>query len=238
MEKQKEKQDQEISTKLGAIVLVIIAITVFVFTFKIIQKREVAETPQNVIAQPKSTEGNPTNKEFDVSDNWTLVSHDNFWNNPKFFAHPNYKFPNIKFSYPDNWKFACCNDMDFGSAHTIYSKDNDTSLPYIKITNYELSGCPNEEETCPIDKTIKITADQKYKILTSSISSSNILSKLKLESLNTYAFAYNETEISDKNSRSYVINLGSAVIKVAFVNYELLDNNFIEDFLNRISFEK
>jgi hypothetical protein len=57
MTKQKEGQDdQKISTGLGTIVLVIIAITVFAFVFKIIQKREVADVPQNVAVQPKPVE--------------------------------------------------------------------------------------------------------------------------------------------------------------------------------------
>jgi hypothetical protein len=71
---------------------------------------------------------------------WKEVTHANFWKNSAFFANSDYKFADIKFSYPSNWNFACCVDMDDRSAHTIFSSmEYDTKLPYITVTDYALT---------------------------------------------------------------------------------------------------
>lgn len=225
-------KNQKVDTLLGAIILIIIAITVGVFVWKVEKGQEQNET-QNIIPGKINNE-----KNFNTSNNWTLVSHENFWNNPNIFQNPSYKFPNIKFSYPDNWKFACCNDMDYASTHIIYSSENNSSLPYIKITDYALRGCNGSETQCSLDKIVNISADKKYKMLTSSVESDKILPNFKIDSLNLNSFVYNKTEQENKKSREYLLDLGNAVAGIEFINYELLNEDFISNFLNRIYFEK
>jgi hypothetical protein len=229
--------NQKISTGIGTIIIVIIAITVGMFVWKNSKKIFTNLNSQTLLQSNREDDLKKENN-IEISDKWTLVSHYNFWNNPNVFLRSAYNFPNIKFSYPENWEFKCCGDMDYGSEHFInLSKNHDKSMPYIRITDYILSGCTNSKNDCPIDKTVKLTANEKFNRLISSVASDKILPKLELKKLNTNAFVYNKTERDNKSSKAYMINLGNDVIQVDFINYELLDDKFIKNFLNRISFE-
>lgn len=227
--------NKKIPTSVGIIVIIVIAIAVIVLVWKCGENK-----PIQIDKQLSLQNNNLLKKEneFKISDKWTLVSHGNFWNNPNLFVNRNYNFPKIEFSYPDNWDFKCCNDTDQASTHMIYSsKDHNKSLPYIRITDYVLSGCPTSQSNCSLDKTVKISADGKFNRLTSTIPAEDVLSKIKLNSLDTTAFAFNKLEEGNKTSKGYLINLGNDVIEIDFVNYELIGDTFIEKFLNRISFE-
>ncbi|HLN18903.1 MAG TPA: hypothetical protein VK255_01905, partial [Patescibacteria group bacterium] len=218
----------------GVIVIVVIAITIGMLVWKYEKSIKINQQTSSQNNKPNLEENN----NFEISNKWTLVSHENFWDNPNLFANRNYKFPNIEFSYPENWNFKCCGDMDHASEHIIYSsKKHASSLPYIRITDYVLSGCPNFQSTCPIDKTVKITANEKFNRLISNVSQDKILQKIELSKLSTSAFVYQKTEKNNKISKAYLLNLKDDVVEVDFVNYESLDENFINDFLNRISFE-
>lgn len=183
-----------------------------------------------------------TSDRIEISDKWVEVNHANFWNNSNLFANGKYHFPNIKFSYPEGWKFSCCNDMDSTSVHNIFSSQkSDTTLPYIRLTDYSLVACPNTEVSCSLDKQVKVTALEKFKQLTSSIPTSSVLSETTLSNLNkTVAFVYQKQETSGKLSKVYLVNLGDGVIEIDFVNYELINNSesFIGDFLKNFSFER
>lgn len=228
--------NKKIPTSVGTIVIVIIAITVGVLVWE--WENNKSSTNQHPTVQNNKSDNLDKKSNVEISANWTLVSHYNFWNNPNVFKRSPYNFPNIKFSYPENWDFRCCNDMDFVSTHIIYSsKDRDTTLPFIRISNIGLNGCPKSQNTCSIDKTIRLTADEKFSRLVSAISSDKALPKLELKNLKTNAFVYKKLETNNMPSRGYLINLGNRVIEVDFVNYELLDEKFIENFLNRIEFE-
>lgn len=186
----------------------------------------------------KSTSSSVNKSVSEISNKWVLVSHGNFWSNPNFFANRNYKFPNITFSYPDNWKFQCCGDTGNSSEHLIFSSENrDMSLPYIRITDHVLSGCSDAQKSCSLDKAVKVTADEKFRQLVSFVPEEDILPKLRLEKLNTVAFVYNKHEKNNTLSKGYIINLGNDVVGIDFINYELLSDTFIENFLNRIAFE-
>lgn len=226
--------NKKIPTWLGTTVIIIIAITVGMFVWKI-EKNKIIKSSSQISVKNIDLEKENSVK---TSDKWTSVSHENFWNNPNLFANRDYKFPNIEFSYPSDWKFQCCNDTNNGSTHIIYSsKDRDKSLPYIRITDYVLSGCPSLKNDCSIDKIVKLTANEKFSRLISAVSSDNILPKLELKNINTSAFVFNKTEKDDITSRAYIINLGNDVIQVDFIDYKSLDDKFIENFLNRIYFE-
>jgi hypothetical protein len=230
---------KKIPIGVGIVVIVIIAITIGLLVWKY-EKSKPAQINQQLSVPNNKPSDNMENKnKVEIADNWTLVSHYNFWNNPEKFKTPNKnRFPGIKFSYPENWEFRCCNDMDFVSTHTIYSsKDRDTTLPFIRISNIGLTGCPKAQDTCSIDKTIKLTADEKFSRLIDAVSKDKVSPKIELKKLKTYAFVYEKTEKNGKFSKAYLINLPDGVVEIDFINYELLDEKFIENFLNRIEFE-
>ena len=182
-----------------------------------------------------------TSDRIEISNKWVEVNRANFWNNPDLFAGGKYRFPNIKFFYPVGWKFSCCNDMDTASIHNIFSSQKaDTAHPYIRLTDYNLTGCPNAEGSCSIDKQVKVTATEKFQQLISAIPVTSVLTEAKVTNLNTTAFVYQGQEANGKLSKAYIINLGNDVIEVDFVNHELINNSeaFIEDFLKSLSFEQ
>ena len=225
------------NVKLLIIVIIIITAIAGIFVSEYVKNKSSGPNPQISVQINKDNDLKKDNK-FEIFDKWTLVSRENFWDNPKIFANRNYNFPNIKFSYPDNWEFQCCNDMDYASTHIIYSsKDRNKSLPYIRITDYVLSGCLNSQSDCSLGEIAKITADEKFNQLTSVIPARDVLPKAKLNNLNTTAFVYKKSEENNKVSKGYLINLKNDVIGIDFIDYELLENTFIEKFLNQISFE-
>lgn len=241
--------NKKISTIAGSLIILAI-VTALGFSFLASNKKEGTQNQNNVvldnselgnkeaIKQEDAQKENEENSNLKISDRWTVVNHENFWNNPNLFAHKNYSFPNIEFSYPENWEFGCCNDMDYASTHIIYSsKYNDTSLPYIRITDIALSGCPDSKNACSIDTTVKLTADEKFNRLKSIVPSDKVLPEKVLKKLNTKAFVFKKIEKEGNFSMAYLINLKDDVIQIDFVNYELLDENFIDNFLDHISLE-
>lgn len=56
------------------------------------------------------------------SDEWREINHENFWSNSWAIIWWNYIFPDIAFSYPENWEFECCGDTDAASFHLLYPK--------------------------------------------------------------------------------------------------------------------
>lgn len=171
------------------------------------------------------------------SDTWKEVNHTNFWGHPDLFATPDYKFASIKFSYPDNWKFNCCNDMGHGSSHIIFSSQNqDASLPYIRIMDHALSGCPDVSKSCGLDQTVNKTPSEKFDDLTQTIpDNAQILPRLSLSNLDTDAFVYTTIDKDGKSVKSFIINTtDDVVVEISFVNYELLEEGFIDSFLEKI----
>ncbi|EKE11840.1 MAG: hypothetical protein ACD_15C00016G0015 [uncultured bacterium] len=228
--------NKKISTSLGTVLIIIFSATALAFVLMYENKRRANEVKSDSM---KVVENNKMeNKKIDISNRWALVSHENFWNNPSLFAHKNYNFPNIEFSYPENWEFRCCGDMGHASEHFIYSSEyRDKSLPYIRITDYVLSGCPNSQSNCSLDKAIEISANEKFNRLKSNISKDQILPEKEIKKLNTKAFVFKKTEKEGNSSIAYLINLEDDIIQIDFVNYESLDENFINNFLDRMSLE-
>lgn len=169
---------------------------------------------------------------------WTLISHENFWNNQNFFKNDNYNFPNVKFYYPSNWFFKCCGDMEHASEHYIFSSEaREKNLPYIRITNFVLRGCSNLKETCSLNEMKKITVEQKFNAIQSQVPKEEILPKIKSKNLDAEIFVFKNKEQNGKFSKAYLINSGDGVIEIDFINYDLLNENFIEEFLNKLSLD-
>jgi hypothetical protein len=226
--------NQKISTGIGTAIIIIIAITAGVLVSKYDQSLPVDSATQSsyrLVKPAKPAQENAT----DTSGDWTLVSHENFWNNPALFANQNYKFPPIKFSYPKSWEFKCCGDADFGSEHFINSsKTGDASAPYIRIINHSLRVCIDPQEKCSIDKTITLSAYDKFERLTADMHPDQVLPRLKLKSLGVTAFVYKKIEKDNKFSKEYLVIFGRDIFEIDFVNYESLPDSFIDDFLDHI----
>ncbi len=230
-----KKMNQKISTKLGIIIIVIMAVTAGMFVWKIEESNFSESELQSF--QIDKLDKSKKDSLIEISDKWTTINHGNFWNNPNLFSGHDYKFPNIEFSYPENWEFRCCGDMDNASEHFINLPSRDNSSPYIRITDYVMSGCPDSEKECSMDNIVKLTAKEKFNRLVLNVPRDKILQEMQLKKLNTSAFVYKKIEKDNKLSKAYIINLVNDVIEIDFINYELLDEKFIENFLNHISFE-
>lgn len=228
---------KKIPTGVGIAVIIIIATAIGVLVWKF-ENNTSSQTNQQSYVQDSEPDNSEKKGTVEISANWTLVSHYNFWNNPEKFKTPNKnRFPDINFFYPENWEFRCCGDMGHASENFINPPNRDKSSPYIRITTFVLRGCQNSRENCSLDEQISITAKEKFNRLKSSVLSNKVLQEKKLDKLNTSAFVYKKSEKDGKFSMAYLINLEDDVIQIDFVNYELLDEKFIENFLNRIEFE-
>lgn len=236
--------NQKVSTGLGVALIAILITTIGVFVWKCQEKVNMSVVKDGTLAQqgntvsqtPTPTQSSDGSREaVQISDTWTVVSHENFWNDTSLFSKIGYKFPNIQFSYPSNWKFHCCGDTDQGSEHFIFSSQSqNTTLPYIRITNYTLRGCSGARQNCSLDKTVPITAIAKLNQLIASVPNSDVLPKLRLEKLGKMAFVYNKSEKNNVFSKGYLINVGDGVVGVDFVNYEALGDTFIDTFLSKL----
>lgn len=235
--------NKKISTVAG--IIIILAIIGAISISFLISSKQKEEVQNNVVLNNSGLENKEVikqnneeklieeNKDLKISDKWTVVNHENYWNNPNIFAHKNYNFPSIEFSYPENWEFKCCGDMGHASEHFINPPEN--SLSYIRITNYVLGGCPDFKKICALDENAKLTANEKFNRLKSNITSDKVLPEKEIKKLNIKAFAFKKTEKEGNSSMAYLINLKDDVIQIDFVNYELLDENFINSFLDHIS---
>ena len=220
----------------SAIITIAIAAGVLVWSY---ENNKSLQTDQQISTQNATSDNSESKREIEISDNWTLVSHYNFWNNTEKFKTPNKnRFPGIKFSYPDNWEFKCCGDMDHASENFINPPNRDSSSPYIRITTYVLRDCQNSKEKCSLDEQIAVTAKEKFNRLVLAISKDQILPETAIKNLDLDAFTYKKIERDEKSSKAYLLNLPDGVVEIDFVNYELLDEKFIENFLNHIEFEK
>lgn len=228
--------NKKIPALLGIAILIIFSATIGLFLWRYGRIKPEKSIPVVVSKNELPPPANESNSQtIAVSEDWKLVSYDNLWNNPQVISKPPYNFPNVKFYYPGNWTFRCCGDMDHASEHFINPPNRNSSSPYIRITDFVLTGCPNSQSSCALDKTIKLSANEKYRQLISAISSENILPKIRIEKLEVDAFVFKKTEKSGQISKAFLINLGNDVMEVDFINYELLGDSFITKFLNNVS---
>lgn len=74
------------------------------------------------------------------------ITHENFWNNLKYFSDANYNFPNIKFFIPNIWNKNVALDTDSFSKHIFTDWENKIIFKDIYIQDcYELfSYCENK----------------------------------------------------------------------------------------------
>jgi len=174
-------------------------------------------------------------------DKWIEINHGNFWGHEDLFASSDYYFPNIKFSHPLDWDFSCCNDMDHGSSHLIFSSDDyDRTMPYIEIVSYILTGCPDANAECGLDQVVKKTPSERNKDLIAEIKKVDgviIKSEVRLQNLNVNAFVYEIINRENNNVRSYLVSIDSAVFQFSFVNYDKLKEDFVGVFLDKIYYD-
>lgn len=180
---------------------------------------------------------------FSISNDWVEVTKENFWNRAELFSEKAklpYNFPDIRFSYPSNWKFQCCSGMGHGEGHNIIplndkgERINDS--PSVNILVHVLNGCPKVSGTCALNEQIVLTPQQKYQRLVNNLpENAKVLTKKKLENLNEIAFVYTHSRFSPPiNFESYTFIRGNDVVTIEFRKPEELGREFIESFLQRI----
>lgn len=207
-----------------AIVVVIITITVSAFTWYIAQNHYRNSDPSQ--HKPLSQ----TSQTADTEMEWTEINHVTFWNNPSKI-NGDYSFPDIAFSYPSNWHFSCCLDVDDRSMHRVYAtKSQDPALPYIEITNYSLNGCPTHQPLCSIDQIITKSPAQKFDELLAQIAPQNIMSDRADTAISTRALQYKKTP----SAHAYLLLTASGVMEISFYNFTDANQNLIEIFLQKL----
>ncbi len=105
------------------------------------------------------------------------------------------------------------------------------------ITDYALAGCTGGKPTCSIDERESKTAQQKYDELVSSLRSNTDVEILHVDGvsgLQKSAFRY---ENSDR-VRSYLVNLGDDVLEVAFSQSLVMNGEFVNEFLSRMTWDR
>ncbi len=147
-----------------------------------------------------------------------------------------YKFPSISFEYPSGWNFRCCGDMDHASQHTLCA-DDACDKTYVKITDFGLRGCPASNPQCGIDEQGTKTAQQKYDELVSEIRADSTMQILHVDAVPALGKSAFRFENAD-HVRSYLVNLGDAVIEVAFPQNLVMNGNFVNEFLSRMTWDR
>ncbi len=201
-------------------------------TSQIIDQQETPIAPVQKKVEISSTVLNPKVDGLE----WKEITHANFWKNPELFATPDYKFANIKFSYPSSWKFDCCGDTDRGSAHFIFSSEEKKGdSPYISIMDYSLRGCPSGETTCAMDKQVTKMPKEKYDDLVEAIQAdAKVKPKKSLKGLGVEAFNYEYADEKGMKTDSYIFKTGEDVVIISFGHYDEFESGFIDDFLGKI----
>ncbi len=224
---------------------------------KIITASVTPSTPTSTAtptANPSSTPLTNNNLIPSTTEEWVEVTHKNFCNNPRF-ANPDYKFANIAFSYPKQWKLDCLGHIENSFIQYIYSVPDDRSKPYIVITDIGLWACPSEKPDCSdYEENVKKTPKQQYQAMQKSISKDELvtieknkktLKNLKLPALEYiksaykgYQDHYDPQDPKNQTSISYLFATDTNVIEISFVNYTDLTSEFREAFLDKLKYDK
>lgn len=180
---------------------------------------------------------------FSVGMDWLEITKSNFWNRPELFARGELRsFPSIKFSYPSNWRFGCCSDMDHGSANNFIPLDSEGNLiqgsPLVTVLHHSLRGCSDVTKTCSLDEQAILSPQEKTQNLINTIPENAIVLPDKLlPAINKKAFAYTYSRSRDAVNilyENYLFNIDDHVIEIQFRDPEKLGTKFIETFLSEI----
>jgi hypothetical protein len=169
---------------------------------------------------------------------WILIDHETFWNNPDKFSSTEYKFPDISFSYPEEWIFSCCHDSDANSKHLIYpflennfeKKFEELEKFHIEITHHGLHDCKKPAERCALGSMVAYSSNDKFNILKNRLEE-------KLESSNKIQLSnFSQVIVFDikENKKNYLINTGDGVVEIVFIGVNKFKDGFIEYFINKL----
>lgn len=144
------------------------------------------------------------------------------------------KFP-LVISYPKDWKFSCCADIDTQSSH-ILVPPNAPKKTQVIITEYSLGGCPAEKPRCSIDEAIRLSPEIKLKAVTEEIQQNGFVDiKPRTLRINVRTAAY-----ENKNSDfiQYTLLGPDFVISIRFDNHSYYGgDDFIGAFLDRLALQ-
>ncbi len=195
-------------------------------------------------AKSSQAEQTKQSQSFSVGMDWLEITKANYWNRPELFARGELRsFPSIKFSYPSNWRFDCCSDMDHASANNITPLDSEgkqiPGSPFVSILTHGLRGCSNLTESCSLDDKVILTPKEKLENLINTIpENASVLPEKMLRGINKKAFAYTYSRSRETGSTlSYLIGIGSEIIEIQFNDPDKLGAEFIETFLQEIRFD-
>lgn len=142
------------------------------------------------------------------------------------------EFPLI-ISYPKDWKFSCCADMDTQSSH-ILAPPNAPKRAQIIITEHSLAGCPVEKPRCSIDEIIRLSPETKLKAVIEETKQSGFVEiKPRMLKINAMTVAY---ESKNSGSMRYILRGSNFVISIRLDNYSYYGgSDFINTFLDRLA---
>lgn len=182
-----------------------------------------------------------------VVEEWTEISRDSYWDRTELFASGNpWKFPPIKFSYPSNWHFRCCDGMDFNTLNTIFPVDSEGKsyevAPSIRIIQIGLAGCPHIVGNCSLEKIMELDSKETYERRIKNLpENSKVLPKTFLRGINKYVFSYSHTVPREEKSAGYealLFEVEDELVEVQFVRPGLIDAEMKEKFLSSIQYDR
>ena len=165
-----------------------------------------------------------------------FVTPSNTWLSAKF--PDEYKYPNLTISYPDNWRWSCCNDMDHASVHVIYpqkGKEYAKGDPIIKITDFSLRDCPSNKPECSIDENILFSATNKLEVMKEKFSLQyNFMASSTIGAEKLDANIYETKDKEGVIRLFYLFSTGTDVVSIEFFNTKYYSDMFIDDFLDKL----
>jgi hypothetical protein len=182
-------------------------------------EKESWNTEENIFNETK------INSLDDNNVKWVELTHENFWNNTNYFAHSDYQFANIKFSYPENFEKNVASDTESFSAHEFYEKDSKKGFI---IKDHFISWCPELYTRCEEKDMINRTWDEKLKLLVDYYNKENVWTFNKKNYLLKWLRSY--SYISNDKLR-YIFEIDWDVVEFLFY-FENWNNDF--DFVNKV----
>ena len=214
----------------------------------LVREHQSQQALKEQIYQTKGSQAEQTkpSETFSVSMDWLEITKANYWNRPELFARGELRsFPSIKLSYPSNWRFDCCSDMDHASANNFIPLDSGGRQiqggPFVSILTHGLRGCSNLTESCSLNDKVILTPKEKLENLINTIpENASVLPEKTLSGINKKAFAYTYSRSRETSStiyESYLVSIGGDIIEIQFKDPEKLGAEFIETFLQEIRFD-
>jgi hypothetical protein len=166
---------------------------------------------------------------------WQEVTHENTWSNTGVFAGWNYNFPNIRFSYPKNWKSELAWDTDTFSMHKFYDeKSSDSFIVY----NHSISFCPTIYSRCEEKDYLKNRTSEEYMQL--------MIDDYKKNRKEDYTTGYrmfteNNYELKglwklsyiSEDKLGYLFPIDNYIVEIQFTLNDKNNQQFIDDVMSR-----